>query len=230
MVLKILAFNTVTELCSVAIKINHRIYMRNIVAPRLHAEKILPMINQLLIDTGVTLQSLDCIVFDRGPGSFIGLRIGINIAQGLALGADLPLIGVSSLEILAQGAYRMFSATHVIATIDARLNELYWAMYSYNTCSNDWIICKNGMCLVTVANAQKIIRSLDGKWTIIGTGWNNSQQLQSCINDSDVIVEKQFMYPNAQDMLFLGMHSYKDKKFLTPNQVMPIYLHVMKSI
>lgn len=227
--MKILAFNTVTELCSVAMMIDQKIYNHNIIAPRLHAEKILPMIDRLLIDSGVTLRSFDCIVFDRGPGSFIGLRIGINVAQGLALGADLPLVGVSSLKILAQGAYRMFSAKNVITTINANMNELYWNLYSYDMIHNHWR-CQHDIQLATTSIIQKIIYTLDGSWVIVGTGWDSDKKIKSYIENSNVITQTQIMYPDAVDMLYLGIRFYKEKNFLSPNSIIPLYITQIASV
>lgn len=227
MVFRMLAFNTVTELCSVALMVDQKVYNHCILAPRLHAENILSMIDHLLSDTGVQLKSLNCIVFDRGPGSFMGIRIGLSIAQGLALGADLPLIAVSSLEVLAQGAWRIFSSKHVITTITARMYELYWSSYSLKTNGiddNNWIAINN-VCLVTTEIAKKIIYKLQGEWVLVGTGWNTDQQLVSYINNVvDTIVMKKIMLPEAQDMLALGIRSYKKNEFLCPNRINPIYL------
>lgn len=226
MTIRILAFNTVTELCSVALMIDHKVYNHCMLTPRLHAEHILFMINKLLIDTGVSLRSLDCIIFDQGPGSFIGVRLGLSIAQGLALGLNLPLISVSSLSVLAQGAWRVFSATHVVTTIHAYMNTLYWACYKRQTYNNNnkWI-CINDACLVTVSIAKKMIHTLQGKWSLVGTGWNMNQQLISYIdNKIDIFILKKIMLPEAQDMLLLGISLYHKKIFLSPTQVKPMYL------
>lgn len=224
MTLRILAFNTVTELCSVAIMIDKKIYSNNIIAPKLHAEKLLPMINQLLIDYGIDLKSLDCIVFDQGPGNFIGLRIGINIAQGLALGSDVPLIGVSSLEILAEGARRIYSSRRVITTIDARMNKLYCGCYLYDISNNIWI-CKYDISLLTIEMIKQVIYMLKGTWSIVGTGWNNNKELKSCIKNSNKIFLEQIMYPDARDMILLGVCAYKANRFLIPHQITPIYIN-----
>ncbi|WP_159715322.1 tRNA (adenosine(37)-N6)-threonylcarbamoyltransferase complex dimerization subunit type 1 TsaB [Blochmannia endosymbiont of Camponotus nipponensis] len=228
MSIRILAFDTTTELCSVALMIDHNIYDHKILALRSHSEKILPMINQLLIEIGVTLKSLDCIVFNRGPGSFIGVRIGISVAQGLALGADLPLVEVSSLGTLAQGAWRVFSVTHVISTIDARMGELYWACYRRVSDEGYWMGGDNESIVTPDIIAKELTCCsvlTQGDWALVGTGWNDYPVLACIQMSSDMIVlKKSVMFPEAQDMLPLGMCSWRKKIFLKPDQVQPIYL------
>lgn len=228
---QILAFDTTTELCSVAIMIDHSIYDHKIIAPRSHSEKILPMINQLLIEVGVTLESFDCIVFNRGPGSFAGVRIGISVAQGLALGADLPLVGVSSLEVLAQGAWRIFSVKQVISTIDARMGELYWACYHRMSDDSCWICSDNESIISPEIIEKKLICSsyfqkMKGNWALVGTGWNNYPILACAEKVPRVIALKNrsVMLPEAQDMLPLGLYNWINKIFVNPNQVQPVYL------
>ncbi|WP_268580446.1 tRNA (adenosine(37)-N6)-threonylcarbamoyltransferase complex dimerization subunit type 1 TsaB, partial [Escherichia coli] len=97
--------------------------------PREHTQRILPMVQQVLAESGLALNQLDALAFGRGPGSFTGVRIGIGIAQGLALGADLPMIGVSTLQTMAQGAWRVSGAERVLAAIDARMGEVYWGQF-----------------------------------------------------------------------------------------------------
>lgn len=224
---RILALDTTTELCSVALMIDHNIYDHKIVASRHHAEKILPMINKLLAETGVTLQSLDCIIFNRGPGSFVGIRIGICVAQGLALGADLPLVEVSSLLVLAQGVWRIFSVKQVISTIDARMGELYCARYYRISDNNCWICCGNESIMTAGIIAEELTHCntiLQGSWVLAGTGWNNYSELENIKVSDTIFLRKIVMSPEAQDMLPLGMHNWRNKIFLTPSQVQPIYL------
>ena len=126
---KILALDTATENCSVALLVNDRVYVRREVAPRDHTKKILPMVDEVLKEAGLSLNELDALAFGRGPGSFTGVRIGIGIAQGLAFGAELPMIGISTLQAMAQGSYRNMRATHVACAIDARMSEVYWGRF-----------------------------------------------------------------------------------------------------
>src|SRR5205814_9437088 len=97
-----------------------------------HAELLLPMIKDLLAEGGLTLSQLSGIAFGAGPGSFTGLRIACGVAQGLALGADLPMVGVATLEAMAEAARQRSGRTHVIATLDARMQEIYIAAYEHD--------------------------------------------------------------------------------------------------
>ncbi len=127
--MRIMAIDTATEACSVALWDNGKTSALFELCPREHTQRILPMVSEILTESGVALSAMDALAFGRGPGSFTGVRIGIGIAQGLALGAELPMVGVSTLMTMAQGAWRVSGATRVLAAIDARMGEVYWAEY-----------------------------------------------------------------------------------------------------
>ena len=127
--MRILAIDTATEACSAALWNDGTLSAHFEICPREHTQRILPLVQEVLAESGTTLTELDALAFGRGPGSFTGVRIGIGIAQGLALGAELPMIGVSTLATMAQGAWRKTGATRVLAAIDARMGEVYWAEY-----------------------------------------------------------------------------------------------------
>lgn len=130
--MKLLALDTSTENCSVALWLDGEVLSRQELAGQRHSDLILPMLEELLGEAGITLGALDGIAFGEGPGSFTGLRIGCGVAQGLALGAGLPVLGISTLRALAaeRGAER------VIACLDARIGEIYHAAYEQR--SGDW--------------------------------------------------------------------------------------------
>ncbi|SFU56266.1 tRNA threonylcarbamoyladenosine biosynthesis protein TsaB [Nitrosospira multiformis] len=125
MALKILAFDTSSEYCSVALLLERDILGEEVLAGQRHSELVLPMVSRILDESGLTLAQLDGIAFGSGPGSFTGLRIACGIAQGLAFGAGLPVIGIGTLEALAQQA----GGTQVITALDARMHEIYHAAY-----------------------------------------------------------------------------------------------------
>ncbi len=124
--MRLLAIDTVTEACSAALSIDGEIVSRFELARNRHSSRLLPMIEELLAEGGIGLRQLEAVAFDRGPGSFTGLRIGAGVAQGIAFSASVPVIGVSSLEILAAAN----PAPLVLPAIDARMGQVYWAVYA----------------------------------------------------------------------------------------------------
>jgi tRNA threonylcarbamoyladenosine biosynthesis protein TsaB len=127
--MRILAFDASTEVCAVALGDGARWAERVEHAGQRHSELLLPLIQALLAEAGLALAALDGIAFGAGPGSFTGLRIACGVAQGLALGADLPVIGVPSLEAIADTARATHGWTRVVAALDARMQEVYLGAY-----------------------------------------------------------------------------------------------------
>ena len=161
--MKILAIETSTESCSAALLIDGEIDARHERAGQRHSELLLPMIDELLNARGIRLQNLDGIAYGEGPGSFTGLRIACGVVQGLAFGAELPVVGIGTLLAMAVGA----NAQRVVCCVDARVREVYHAAYEkrgdrYETvhkpsvCApdavpqlegNDWIACGNAFAV-----------------------------------------------------------------------------------
>src|SRR2546428_3256387 len=127
-----LAIDASTETCAVALGENERWLEHSQAAGQRHAELLLPMIKDLLAEGGLALSQLSGIAFGAGPGSFTGLRIACGVAQGLALGADLPVVGVATLEAMAETARHRGGPTRVIAALDARMQEIYVAAYEHD--------------------------------------------------------------------------------------------------
>jgi tRNA threonylcarbamoyladenosine biosynthesis protein TsaB len=141
----ILALDTSTEACSVALWADGAVTERFELGSQ-HSERILPMTQEALAEAGVALTQIDAVAFGRGPGSFTGLRICAGVAQGLAFGADVPVLPVSSLAALAQG----IEAPGVLAAFDARMDQLYWGAY-----------VRNARGLVELSGAEKVLAPRD---------------------------------------------------------------------
>lgn len=122
--MNILAFDTSTEWCSVALWVDGDLRFTALHAGQTHSRILLPMVSQLLAEAGLTLGGLDALAFGKGPGAFTGLRIACSVAQGLAMGAGLPVLGVVTLEAMAEET----GADQVVACLDARVGEVYAAV------------------------------------------------------------------------------------------------------
>ncbi|MBP6121267.1 MULTISPECIES: tRNA (adenosine(37)-N6)-threonylcarbamoyltransferase complex dimerization subunit type 1 TsaB [Providencia] len=216
---RILAVDTATEACSVALLCDGEIISRFTISPREHTQKVLPMVEEVLAEAGMKLNQLDALAFGRGPGSFTGVRIGVGISQGLALGANLPMIGVSSLMALAQGAFRIAGQANVLVAIDARMSEIYCAQYQRNE-QGFWLGEETEAVLIPDDFKAKF-SSLRGQWGCAGTGWEAYPQLlaeQSFITDSQVTL------PDAQDMLPIALQLWQAGKVIAVEEVEPTYL------
>jgi tRNA threonylcarbamoyladenosine biosynthesis protein TsaB len=220
MSIKILAIDTSTENCSVALMVDDTTFVRREVAPRDHTKKVLPMVDELLQQAGVTLNELDALAFGRGPGSFTGVRIGIGIAQGLAFGADLPMIEISTLAAMAQGSYRLSGATHVASAIDARMSEVYWAQYVREE-DGDWD------CLdqeIVVSPQHLVANSTESHlaWCQAGTGWKAYTEILSGLKFETLAGE--ILYPDAEDIAFLAKFAFAKGKMVSVEASSPVYL------
>jgi tRNA threonylcarbamoyladenosine biosynthesis protein TsaB len=127
--MRLLALDTATEACTVALLTEHGLFAESVEIGRGHAQEILGMVDRILAQGGATLASLSGIAAGVGPGSFTGVRVSVAVAQGLAFGAGLPVVPVTSLEALALAAMRR-GAQRVLACLDARMGEVYWGCYA----------------------------------------------------------------------------------------------------
>jgi tRNA threonylcarbamoyladenosine biosynthesis protein TsaB len=131
--MKLLAVETATQACSAALYIDGQIQQRFEIAPQQHTRLILPMIESLMNEAGLKPQQLDGLAFSRGPGSFTGVRIATGIIQGIAFGADLPVVPVSTLAALAQDFFNHNPKTLAFTGMDARMGEIFWGVYEKNS-------------------------------------------------------------------------------------------------
>ncbi|WP_395827417.1 tRNA (adenosine(37)-N6)-threonylcarbamoyltransferase complex dimerization subunit type 1 TsaB [Collimonas sp.] len=128
----ILAIETSTELASAAILRAGQLIIRETTGVQTHSQSILPMVQSLLAEAGISLAQCDGLAFGIGPGSFTGVRTACGIVQGLAFGAELPVLPVVTLEAMAQACRDLNGASEVLALLDARMGEVYWAQYRFD--------------------------------------------------------------------------------------------------
>ena len=220
--LTLLALDTSTEACSVALLYNGEKTSLSELAQRTHAKRILPMVDEILTDSGLKLNQLDALAFGRGPGSFTGVRVGAAIAQGLALGADLPVIPISNLTAMAQAAFELYQAENVAAAIDARMNEVYFSQLVREKKYTDFgqfFIWKN-LIPEQVCSPEKALVQLANSTALrVGTGWNAYAQFATKgLTGSDIEL------PDARYMLELARVEWLQQKTISALEIEPIYL------
>ncbi|MEO8673722.1 MAG: tRNA (adenosine(37)-N6)-threonylcarbamoyltransferase complex dimerization subunit type 1 TsaB [Tahibacter sp.] len=164
--MNLLAIETSTEACSVALWMRGHVIERREIAPRRHAELVLPMAESLLAEAGITRRALDGVAVGRGPGAFTGVRLAISVAQGIALGLDLPVVPVSSLAALALDAPDDGKA--VLALIDARMGEIYAGAFRHDR--TRVIVALNDE---TVGPAALLEVPRQQEFNVIGSGWDS---------------------------------------------------------
>ncbi|MCX8664762.1 MULTISPECIES: tRNA (adenosine(37)-N6)-threonylcarbamoyltransferase complex dimerization subunit type 1 TsaB [unclassified Gilliamella] len=211
----ILAIDTTTEACSVALLYCNEITYDFKISARNHTKQILPMIDNLLKQSDCSLSQVDAVAFGAGPGSFTGVRIGIGIAQGLALGIDKPMIGVSTLMTLAQGVYRTKQVTNVIAAIDARMNEVYLGQYQYD---NDHWQATIPECVITPEHVIEKVKDFCNNCYSAGTGWQTYPNMLENIHSSDIVL------PHAQDLIVIAEKKWQQNEWVSVENADPTYL------
>ena len=213
--MNILVLDTATEACSVALQFNQSLYTRYEVCPQQHSQKILPMIDAVMQEAGASLSQLDGLGFGRGPGSFTGVRIATGIVQGLALGSDLPVAGVSTLAAMAQQVIHSTNATDIAVAIDARMSEVYYGQYK----NQQGLAVLFGQEQVTAPEA--LAGQLDASSAAVaGTGWQAYPALTEQLKGQAVNVS----YPYARFMLPLAEQALAAGKGVSGQAVTPEYL------
>jgi tRNA threonylcarbamoyladenosine biosynthesis protein TsaB len=230
MTARVLAIDTATEACSAAILVAGEVHERFLIAPRRHSALILPMIEEVLAEAGLTLRQLDGLCFGRGPGSFTGVRIATGVIQGLALASDLPVVPVSTLAALAQGAFRPEEPECIVAALDARMGEVYLGIYT-----GGGIEAPGATATCTAATLQPprpeavidpaaISASLTGAWTGVGSGFKTHRAaLCKSLAGSPSRIEPE-TYPHARDVVLLGLEPLRQGRGVRAEEALPIYL------
>lgn len=216
--MKVLAVDTATEACSAALYIDGEIRERFELAPRVHTKLLLPMIDDLMAEAGLRPQQLDALAFGCGPGSFTGIRIATGVIQGIAYGADLPVVPVSTLAAISQACLQKIAHDTVFTAVDARMHEIYWAVYQRDAEGYAALI---GQEFVQPATE---IDALGLKGYGIGSGWEKYETvLTETLTDSVLGVDSNYL-PHSEQIALLGAVGVKRDLAVPVHAAMPVYL------
>ncbi len=215
MSVRILALETATEACSVAVLAGSAMYRRFEVRPRAHLRLLLPMVESVLTEAELDLGDLDAIAFGCGPGGFTGLRIAAGVAQGLALGARLPVIPVSNLAALAASTMRDTTARKVIVCQDARMGEVYWGTFDRGA---DDLPVASGPERV---GPPEVVSVAGSDWLGAGSGWLAYPQLHVGFAG---VIETNPRWPDAADVAAIALGELQAGRVLAPELAVPTYI------
>jgi len=217
--MKILAIDTSTEACSVALHIDGDVKEEFEVVKQSHTDRVLPMIESLLAEAGMSsVKQFDAIAFGRGPGSFTGIRIGTGVVQGIAMGADLPVAPVSTLAAIAQGARRNWGARRVITAIDARMQEIYWGCFQLD--EQNLMVPVQPEC---VAKPHSLPVP-EGIWFGAGSAWTAYKDELSTYFEGTISEQDGAALPHAQDIATLAIDMVNKNELVSAELAQPVYL------
>lgn len=223
--MKYLAIDASTEACSVALLISDtenkaQLFSRYELCPQSHSLQLLPMVDDVLKEAGCKVQDLDGLIYGQGPGSFTGVRIGIGVAQGLAFSAEIPVVGVSTLQAMAQIAFDEQQQTQVLAAIDARMSEVYTGYY---------VADEHGIMQPQIEEAVLKPELLAAHYKqfllpsfVVGTGWDAYAPALSPLKKQTESPE--ILFPTAQAMLKIGIAAFEQGKGVSAEHAQPVYV------
>jgi tRNA threonylcarbamoyladenosine biosynthesis protein TsaB len=213
----LLALETATEACSVALAVDGRLLARHEIAPRRHAELVLPMCRDLIAEAGIARSTIDVVAVGRGPGAFTGVRLAIAIAQGLALAWDRPVVPVSTLAALAHGAAP--GADAICAAIDARMGEVYLGMYRREA----GVLHALGEERLAAPSAVSLPPGTE-RWCGVGTGFSAQDALLAQRLESRLVAIDASALPTAAAVAALALVAHARGEGIDAAAVRPVYL------
>jgi tRNA threonylcarbamoyladenosine biosynthesis protein TsaB len=213
--MRLLAIDTATERCSVALRVEGRTIERSIELPRGHADLVLPMVEDVLKEGGLQLRDLDGIAYGRGPGAFTGVRIAVGVVQGLAFGAELPTVGISNLAAVAQQVAR--EGDRILVCMDARMDQVYWSVFVREP-GNELVISR----APERVDAPDAV--IDGDYTVLaGTGFKAYSNLTSRLTRPDRTVAETAL-PRATEIALLAETEFRAGRTKAAAEAEPVYV------
>lgn len=218
---RFLAIDTTTEVCSVALGNAKTSVTRQSTQANSHAKVVLQLIEATLAEQNTNLNELDALALTIGPGSFTGIRIGLSVAQSLAYGAQLPIVCLTSLELLAsqwQSENAHCSESVIICpALDARMGEIYWQLFQLS--SQPKLIPLSSPSIGSPAALNEIINGVSGEIVGVGHGWNVDG-----VQPRDGFIIAPELKPNAQSMLQIAEQRFANNELTSAFELEPLYL------
>jgi tRNA threonylcarbamoyladenosine biosynthesis protein TsaB len=211
--MNLLAIDTATERCSVALSFAGKLFERSAETPRAHADLILPMVADVLQEAGIKLIELDGIAYGRGPGAFTGVRIAIGVVQGLAFGADLPTVGVSNLAAVAQQVAQ--PDDEILVCMDARMNEVYVGRFGLKP--GDQLVHAIGLEAVRKPSEIELL----GATRLVGTGLAAHPGIVDPALNLPIDASA---LPRAREILLLAEREFAARRSHPAREASPVYL------
>jgi len=219
--MKLLALDTSSVACSVALQVDAAITERHEVKAREHTRLLVPMIRDLCADARCALAELDAIVLGNGPGSFIGMRIAASVAQGMAFAGGLKIVPVSSLAAVAAEVLATSDATEVAVAQDAHMHEVYFGLYRRDTDDLPEAVVAERIC--DQGPVAELRQRASGLRAAAGFGWQQYPQLLHA-NRGCIDAFPDVLYPRARYLLELGAAGIVKAVAIDPRDLAPAYL------
>ncbi len=218
--MKLLVLDTSTEYCSAALWLDGQILARRVLAGQRHSSLLLPMVEELLRESDIGLRQLDGIGYGAGPGSFTGLRIACAVTQGLALGADLAVAGVSTLESIAEQT----GADQVLTVLDARMAEVYWAAYQREAAQPDGYPDWRAVSAPALALPESVAVPASGGWVGAGNGFAALGEVLRPRLEAHLLRIDATIMPDAAAMAPLAARAFARGEGVDAALAAPVYL------
>lgn len=216
--MNILAIETSTQACSAALLSHGQLQHRFQIAPQGHGDLILTMVDELMREASLTPAQLSAVAFGRGPGAFTGVRIATSVAQGIAFGADLPVVPVSTLAALAQAGYCHYGYQSMLCAMDARMGEVYWGAYQIEqgvvSLLADELVCR----------PEAVPQPEAGEWHGIGSGWSVFADALQARFPVQFDEKDTMLLPRAEEVALLAQHAVENGQTVAAEEAIPVYL------
>ena len=215
--MNLLGIETSSSTGSIALRLPEGIVVRTIATPREQTERLLALADELLGESGLQLRALDAIAFGRGPGSFTGLRVAAAVAQGFAVASGVPLLPVSSLLCIAQGAFRAAGARRCLVCVDAHMGEAYWGEFEVVDGRAEPVGPER------LSSPAEVAPSLQSGWTAVGDGFvAHRAALEGVVGSAERVLPE--LRPSAEDLFPQAERDLAAGRAVAAAQALPVYL------